>query len=108
MDILIKSMTVGAIAMISLSTLLVYDFLSICRIMKKEEIVKNIWNKIFRKKHYNETKVFVFIRPIFLQISMLMFILSRGVLSELAIFNVILAFTPIMAFATVRINNRKE
>ena len=52
-----------------LVTLVIYEFLGICRILGKEEIVEKLWKKLFPNKKYNETIILIIVRPLFLFIS---------------------------------------
>lgn len=103
-----KVFILSIIATISLVSLVIYDFLCICRIIKKEEVVEKIWKQIIKNKEYEEKLVFIFIRPIFLQISFITYILSIGVLDKMGVFRFLIVSAPILAILTVIANNRKN
>lgn len=96
------------IATISFFTLVMYDFLTICRIIKREELIERIWKQIFPDKTYNEKLVFIMVRPILLNISCITYILSASILVKNFIFNILLTAAPILAaFAIISNINRK-
>ena len=93
-------------AAISFISLFIYDFLCVCRIIKQEQIVEKIWREIIPNEEYDEIKVFVFIRPIFLYISAISFLFSSKLLLSLVVFEILLYGTPILAIlGTMRNNN---
>ena len=94
-------------ATICLETLAIYQFLCISRIINKEWIVEKIW-KIITDKEFKETLVFIVIRPVFLQISLITYMFSVELLSNIMIFNLMLYFTPILAIGTGITNNKKK
>ena len=93
------------IATISVGSLVIYDLLSICRIIGKEELVEKIWRKVLPNQPFNEKIFFTFTRPIFLSISLMAFILSGGMLSEIPGFNIFLSSAPLLAFVVMIKNN---
>lgn len=103
-----QQLATAIIATVSLLTLVIYDFLCICRIVKKEKWAERVWRYVLPKKRYNEMLLFFGIRPIFLTTSMITFMLSGGVLSQIIWFRVILLATPLLAVGTSIANSRKR
>lgn len=95
-------------ATICLLTLGTYDFLCLCRIIKKEKWVENIWRYILPDRNYDEMKVFMAVRPMLLTISLLAYIMSGGALAQLFWFRVILSLTPIFAVGCTIANINKK
>lgn len=77
--------------------LAMYDFLCICRILKKEELAEPIWKYLLPDKPYNKMLLFVVIRPMFLQVSFILFILSGGIFIRLPLFKLLLLSAPLFA-----------
>lgn len=87
-------------AAISFETLLVYDFLCFCFLLNKEKLAEKLWKKFLPNREYKEEIFFVKIRPIFLQISMVTYLLSIQIISNIEIFNIILMCTPLITITT--------
>ena len=85
------------IATISLLSLATYDFLCICRIIRKENLVEKIWKCILPNKPYDEKTVFLFIRPMLLHVWFMAFVLSGGVLSRIPWYNFFCLSAPLLA-----------
>ena len=84
-----QNIIISVIGTISLVTIAIYDFLCICLIIKKEKLAEFVWKNIFPNRTYNETKLFRLFRPLALQVSMVCFILSGGVLVNLPLFSLL-------------------
>ena len=95
------------IATISLLSLAIYDFLCICRIIGKETLVEKLWNRILPQKSYDEKKIFLFIRPMFLHVWFITFVLSGGVLGRIPWYNLFCLTAPVLS-AGVVLRNIKE
>jgi len=83
-------------ATISLVTLALYDFLCICKIIKKEQFIEKIWKHFVSDKWYNEAIVFLAIRPMLLFTSSITFIFSGEILIRIPIFIILLVATPLL------------
>ncbi|MBO5478764.1 MAG: hypothetical protein J6A04_03500 [Clostridia bacterium] len=103
---MIGKVVLSFIATICFFTLVVYDFLGVCRIFGREKIVEEIWKRILPNKKYDEKIVFVLIRPIFLNISFLCFLLTYNIVNRMLVFRILLALAPILSVIT-GIKNRK-
>lgn len=97
---MISKILLSFIATICFFTLLVYDFLGVCRVIGKEKIVADIWKMILPNKKYDEKIVFIFIKPMFLQISFICFLLTADKINRVLIFRILLAFAPILSVMT--------
>ena len=93
MPLFIKSL----IATICILSILIYDFMCLCRIIGKEKWVEKIYNSLVTKLEYNEDIVFRLIRPLFLTTSFMMFLLIPEELTRIPYFNIILAPTTLFA-----------
>ena len=80
--------------------LAMYDFLCICRILRKEELTEKMWKYFYPDKPYNELLLFVVIRPMILQISFMLFILSGGIFIRLPLFRLLLFSAPLFALGS--------
>ena len=96
------------IATICLLTLVIYDLLNLLRIIKKERWAKKIWEYTFPSIKYDEKILFLLIRPVFLTVSLMTYVLSGGVLSQIFVFNILLMLTPLLSLAVVIVNNTRE
>lgn len=98
------------IATISLLSLAIYDFLCICRIIGKEKLVERIWNRILPQKPYDEKRVFLFIRPMFLHAWFILYVLSGGVLGRILWYNLFCLTAPLLSAGVVlrSINGKDE
>lgn len=99
---------ISIMATISLLSLAIYDFLCICRIIEKEKWAEKIWNCVLPKIKYDEKFLFLFIRPIFLNVSFMTFMLSGGLLSKLFIGKILLVLAPTLALVTLIKNNTRK
>lgn len=103
-----RTFIISIIATICLVSMVIYQFLCLCLIIKKEKFVEKIWKHVFPNKHYDENVVFMCIRPMCLQISLMCFLFSGGVLTRLALFNLLMYLTiPLTLGAIFRIIKRK-
>lgn len=93
---------------ISILSLVLYDVITLCRILDKEEYVKKGYAKLM-KKEYNEEIFFALIRPCILQLSFMTFLISMeafdGVI--LIIHYILLIAAPILAFLNLIKNAKK-
>ena len=103
-----KLLIVNIIATVSIVTLVIYDFLCILRIIGKEELAERIWKYILPNKPYDEKKLFVLIRPMLLNISLVMFMLSGGSASGLLLFKIILYSAPALALGVIIKNSTQK
>lgn len=103
-----KNLFMSVMATISVLTLVLYEFLCICRLIGKEEIVEKIWKCFLPKKEYNAIKVFVFIRIKILSISMLTFLLSGCIPAKLTVVQILLFTLPILSLLTSSKNMNKK
>ena len=104
-----QQLITAIIATASLITLIIYDFLSLCRIIRKEKWAEKAWKYVLPNRAYNETILFVGIRPFLLTISLMTFMLSGGVLAQMTWFNILHMFTPLFAVgATISNTTRKR
>ena len=92
---------IGILATFSYASLIIYDFLCICLLIGKEELVEKIWRKVLPNKPYNEVRFFIGIRPLFLSFSFIMFILSKGNLSNIPGFDIFLYSAPVLALLVI-------
>ena len=88
-------------ATICLLTLVFYDFLCICRILKRENIVRKIWEYLFSSIKYNEIIVFTLGKTILLSTSMIFFLVSSDVLLNFWEFKILLSMTPFFALGAM-------
>lgn len=102
-DIIMQQLIISIIATISVLCLAVYEFLCVCRIIKKEVIVEKVWSYFFKDKPYNEKQIFLFIRPMILQAWFLAYVLSGGVASKILLYKIMqIAAIPLAAGALLR------
>ena len=74
------------IATICILSILIYDFMCLCRIIGKEKWVEKIYNSLVTKLEYNEDIVFRLIRPLFLTTSFMMFLLTFYIFLKLTVY----------------------
>ena len=104
-----QQLITAIIATASLVTLSVYDFLCLCRTIRKEKWAEKIWRYVLPNKQYDENMLFLGIRPMFLTVSLMTFMLSGGVLAQMMWFNILHIFTPLFAVgATIANITRKR
>lgn len=103
-----KLLIVSIFSTVSMITLAIYDFLCVCRIIGKEELAERIWKYILPNKPYDEKVLFVIIRPMLLNISLAMFMLSGGLASGLFLFKIILYSAPALALGVIIKNSTQK
>lgn len=96
-----QNLFLSIIATLSLTSIIIYDFLCLCRILKKEVWVEKICMQYFPNFQYDETKVFLHMKSYFLWISYLTFILSEGLLWNILPFKILLACTWLFPFGCI-------
>lgn len=84
-------------ATLCIMTLAIYDFLCICRILEKEHWGEKLFKSLFPNIEYNETLLYVMIRPTILTLSLLMYLGSFRVITQFPFFQLLLTPTPILA-----------
>lgn len=85
----IASLVKSACALLCFALLLAYDFISLCRVIGKLEIVKKMYMRAFPDKVYNEEYVCRVIRPLLLQASMVTFLVSYEVFELILVLGVV-------------------
>ncbi len=88
--------------------LFAYDFLTVCRIAKQEKFVEKIWRSLLPNKKYNEYIVFLIIRPIFLNVSFMCYILSANLLNDFLVYKVLIISAPILALINMFNQNTRK
>lgn len=84
------------IATIGFVSLVANDFLQICRLAGKEEIVEKIWRNLFPKSEYDRDKVFGQISQDFWRIFAVALLFSKGLL-----YNKVILFLALIDFVIV-------
>lgn len=95
------------IATISFLSLVLYDFLCICRMLNKKDWVEKIWKQILPNKEYSEVLVFGLIRSLSLSISAITYLFAGKILIMNPIFMLLLSITPILALINLLITIKK-
>lgn len=80
-------------ATFSLISIVIYDFLCLCRILKKEIWAEKICKDYFPNFQYDENKVFFHMKSLFLYFSYMTFMLSQGILWTILPFKILFACT---------------
>lgn len=92
-----QNILTSTMATLALLTLVVYDFLSICRILGKEKWANRIYCYFFSKPEFNEIIVFYVIRPLILITSLICFLSSGEILARIPGFYILLMSAPSLA-----------
>ena len=103
-----QQLITAIIATVSLITLILYDLLSLLRIIRKEKWTEKAWRYMLPDKKYDENMLFVGIRPMLLTFSFMTFMLSSGVLSQITWFNILHVFTPLFALGALISNTTRK
>ena len=102
------NLIISIIATISFFSLGLYEFISICRIFNKKELVEKIWKKLLPNKKYSEILVFELIRSLLLLISCITYAFAAPVLLINPIFMILLRLAPVFAFINLIITAKKR